>query len=87
MGAFFLSITLSRFAIKLGDFLEQKQLANYIGIGGTLVVFILWLVKIRSSDDHTLNTPKGPLDPTEAAVLISRLEELNRTLARSGTKG
>jgi len=85
MGAFFLLITLSRFAIKLGDFLVQKEFANYIGLGGTLIVFILWLARIRASDDHTLNTPKGPLDPAEAAVLISRLEELNRTLARSGT--
>lgn len=87
MGAFFLSITLSRFALKLGDFVVQKELANYIGLGGTLIVFMLWLVKIRASDDHTLNTPKGPLNPAEAAVLIARLEELNRTLARSGTKG
>lgn len=87
MGAFFLAITLSRFAIKLGDFLVQKELANYIGFGGTLLVFILWLTKIRVSDDHTLSTPKGPLNPAEAAVLMARLEELNRTLSRSGTKG
>ena len=86
MGAFFLLTTLSRFVLELGAFAAQKALANYIGLGAACLVFALWIVKVQPSDDDTLNTPKGPVDPAQAAVMIARLEELNRTLERSGTK-
>lgn len=87
MGALFLLTTLSRFILELGQFAAQKTLADYIGLGGACLVFGLWILKVKPNDDQTLNTPKGPVDPAQAAVMIARLEELNRTLARSGTKG
>lgn len=83
MGAFFLVITLSRFSIELGAFATQKRLADYIGLGGSVLVFAIWTVRIRARRDSTLNTPKGPLNPDEAAVMLARLEELNVSLARS----
>ncbi len=87
MGALFLLTTLSRFVLELGPFAAQKTLADYVGIGGAVLVFGTWILKVQPSDDQTLNTPRGPVDPSQAAVMIARLEELNRTLARSGPKG
>lgn len=86
-GAYFLSTTLSRFVVELGQYSAQRALSNYIGVGGACIVFGLWILKVQPGDDQTLNTPKGPVDPAQAAVMIARLEELNRTLARSGPKG
>lgn len=85
-GAYFLVITLSRFSVQLGAFATQRHIADYIGLIGTLLVFATWAFRIRSNDDNQLNTPKGPLDPIEAKVMLARLEELNESLAKSGPK-
>jgi hypothetical protein len=86
MGALFLVTSLSRFAIDLGVFATQKNIADYIGLGGGLIVFLVWSVKIRNVVDSRLSTPKGPVDPEAAKIMIARLEELNRSLAASGPK-
>jgi hypothetical protein len=87
VGAYFLFTTMARFILELGQYSAQRMLANYVGLGGSVLVYCLWIVKVKPSDDQTLNTPKGPVDPAQAAVMIARLEELNRTLARASTKG
>jgi hypothetical protein len=85
-GALFLVVTLSRFAAELGDYQAQKHIVDLIGQGGTLLVFALWLLKIKISPDDTLNTPKGEVSTEDAKVMLARLEELNSTLSRSGPK-
>jgi len=86
IGAFFLVVTLSRFSVELGEFASQRQLADYIALGGQLVVLFVWDRRIRVMDDNGLRTPKGPLNPQQAEVLIGRLDELNEALVRSGPK-
>ncbi len=83
---FFLSLALSHFVAQLGGKEIQVTLANYISLGGTALVFVLWIGFVRSSDDSTLNTPKGSLNREEAEILLARLHELNETLSRSGPK-
>ena len=85
-GAFFLVVTLSRFSVELGAFTTQRNIADYVGVGGVLAVFLVWNFKITKQDDNQLNTPKGPVDPEAASLMIARLEELNRSLSRSGPK-
>ncbi len=87
MGGFFLAITSSRFVVELGTFATQRKLADYIGLGGVLLVLSIWNFKIHPSNDTDLNTPKGPVNAEEAAVMLARLEQLNSTLSRSGPKG
>ena len=86
IAAYFLSITLSRFVVQFGSLEAQSNVANYISLGGASIVFLLWIIKIRAGQDDTLNTPKGPLNREEALEMLARLEELNRTLSRSGPK-
>lgn len=85
-GAFFLVVTLSRFSAELGDYKAQKQIVDIIAMGGTLLVFAIWLLKIKDSPDDSLNTPKGKVSTEQALVMLARLEELNSTLSRSGPK-
>lgn len=86
IGGLFLSITCSRFVVELGAFATQRHLADYIGLGGNLLVLTIWNFKVRAGNDTILNTPKGPVDAKEAAIMLARLEQLNSTLARSGPK-
>lgn len=84
MGALFLFIGLSRFILEFRIFAKQIDLGSYIGLGGTLIVWVIWLIKIKPGKDESLNTPKGPVNRAEAEAMLDRLEELNRTLSRSG---
>lgn len=86
MGALFLAITVSRFSVELGTFAIQKSIADYIGLGGVVIVLTIWCSKIRTGADNSLATPKGPIDTAAATVLAARLEELDQSLARSGPK-
>ena len=86
IAAYFLSIALSRFVVQMGSLAAQSSVANYISLGGASIVFLIWMIKIRPGQDDTLNTPKGPLNREEALEMLARLEELNRTLSRSGSK-
>ncbi len=86
LAAFFLTISLSRFIVQIGLISTQLNLANYINLCGTSLVFLFWMIKIRPGHDDTLNTPKGQLNQEEAKQMLARLDELNRTLARSGPK-
>lgn len=86
IAAYFLSIALSRFVVQMGSLAAQSSIATYIGLGGELIVFLIWIIKIKPGQDDTLNTPKGPLNREEALEMLARLEELNRTLSRSGPK-
>jgi len=86
VGALFLTATLSRFATELGALAAQKQVADYIAFLGTLPLLTAWLLRVSPVEDETLNTPKGPLNREEAASMLARLEELNRTLSHSSPK-
>ena len=86
IAAYFLSIALSRFVFLMGSLAAQSSVATYISVGGASIIFLIWMIKIRPGQDDTLNTPKGPLNREEALEMLARLEELNRTLSRSGPK-
>ena len=84
VGGLYLCIAIARFVTEFGTFGQQVEIANYLSMGASLVVSILWLITITPGQDDTLNTPRGPVDRAEAEKMLSRLSELNATLARTG---
>lgn len=83
VGALYLCLALARFLTEFGTFGQQVQLGNYIAIGAALLVCLVWFVGIKPGNDDSLNTPRGPVNRAEAEKMLSRLSELNATLARS----
>jgi hypothetical protein len=81
-GAFFLNVTLSRFIYEFGS----RYATDLIAMVGSIVILATWNFRIRNAEDNQLNTPRGPVNAEEAKVLISRLEELNEALSRSGPR-
>ncbi len=84
VGALYLCIASSRFLTEFRTFGLQVQLANYISVGTTLLLCLLWFVVIKPGQDDSLNTPRGPVNRADAEKMLSRLSELNATIARSG---
>jgi hypothetical protein len=81
-GAFFLIVTLSRFIHEFGT----RYATDLVAMVGTILVLAIWNFRIQKQEDNQLNTPRGPVNAEEAKVLISRLEELNEALSRSGPR-
>jgi hypothetical protein len=87
LSCYFISSSLAHFVAQDGDYRSQHLLASFIQSGGTAVVCLLWLLRIRTEgQDETFNTPRGPLNSAEAERLFARLEELNTVLSRVGKR-
>lgn len=81
-GAFFLTVTLSRFIHEFGS----RYATDLVAMLGSILILTAWNFRIQTVEDNQLNTPRGPVNAEEAKVLISRLEELNDALSRSGPR-
>lgn len=86
MGGYFLALTLSRFSVELGKYATQQRIGDYVGLIGVILILMTWLLKVKLVDPGNLTTPKGPLNASEAQILLARLEELNQSLSRSRPK-
>lgn len=85
LGCHFTLSSLSHFVAQDGNYRSQHLLANFIQLGGTAVVCLLWLLRVRATgQEESFNTPRGPLNLAETERLFARLEDLNTALSRAG---
>lgn len=88
LGGTFLMMGVSRLLVILNtDFRTAREIGSYVGMLGSVILLILWALRMeRDLPDAPLATPKGVLDREEAEVYLSRLEVLNKAVARSGPR-
>jgi hypothetical protein len=88
LGGTFLMMGVSRLLVLVNtDFRIAREVGSYVGMLGSVILLVLWALKIDKDTPHApLATPKGELDREEAEVYIARMEDLNKTVSRSGPR-
>jgi hypothetical protein len=82
----FVLVALAYFLAQLEQFEVDFKLSNYLSLGGTSILYVLWALRLNASDSLALNTTRGQLKFEEAESMLARLAELNDTLSRSGPR-
>lgn len=88
LGGTFLILAVSRLIVLLyANFNSARTLASFLGMGGSALLLVIWALRMKPEEpDAPLATPRGVLNREEADVLLTRMEELNETVARSGPR-
>lgn len=88
LGGTFLILAVSRLVVLLNpNFKAARTLGSFLGMGGSALLLVIWALRMKPEEpDAPLATPRGVLDRDEADLLLTRMEALNETVARSGPR-